>query len=57
MNKEIETTKLETIKEVSAVTKIKLIEFHTKKYLENLKETTYKNKKVVFILPNGKEYE
>ena len=26
MNKEIETTKLETIKEVSAVTKIKLIE-------------------------------
>lgn len=36
---------------------IKINEYHTKKYLEKLKETTYKNKKVVFILPNGKEYK
>ena len=37
--------------------KIKLTEYHSKKYLENLKKTTYKDKKVVFILPNGKEYK
>ncbi len=37
--------------------KIKLEENHSKKYLEMLKGTTYKNKKVVFILPNGREYK
>lgn len=36
-------------------TKIKLTEFHSKAYLDRLKETTYKDKKVVFILPNNKE--
>lgn len=35
---------------------IKINEPHTKKYLDKLRETTYKDKKVVFILPNGKEY-
>ena len=38
------------------VEKIKIKDIHTKKYLDNLKKTTYKDKKVVFILPNGKEY-
>lgn len=37
--------------------KIEVKENHTKLYLDNLKRTTYKNKKVVFILPNGKEYQ
>ena len=35
---------------------IKLNEYHSIKYLDMLKETTYKGKKVVFILPNGREY-
>lgn len=39
------------------ITKVELKEFHSKLYLEKLKETTYKDKKVVFILPNGKEYK
>lgn len=38
------------------VEKIKIKDIHTKNYLEHLKKTTYKDKKVVFILPNGKEY-
>ena len=38
------------------IIKVILTEYHTKEYLRNLKRTTYKNKKVVFILPNGKEY-
>jgi len=38
------------------VEKIKVKDIHTKHYLDNLKKTTYKDKKVVFILPNGKEY-
>lgn len=38
------------------IIKVTLTEYHTKEYLRNLKRTTYKNKKVVFILPNGKEY-
>ena len=33
-----------------------LKEWHSVKYLKLLKETTYKGKKVVFILPDGKEF-
>lgn len=33
---------------------IKIDGIHTKKYLDNLK-TTYKDEKVVFILPDGRE--
>ena len=36
---------------------IKLNDYHSIKYLELLKETTYKNEEVVFILPNGREYK
>lgn len=43
-------------KETIFAEKIIVKELHSKKYLDNLRETTYKNKKVVFILPNGKEY-
>lgn len=43
--------------EVAAPKKIQLMEHHSIKYLEMLKGTTYKNEKVVFILPNGREYE
>jgi hypothetical protein len=43
--------------EKAAPTKIKLEQNHSIKYLEMLKETTYKDKKVVFILPNGREYK
>ena len=35
---------------------IKINATHTKKYLDMLRETTYKDKEVVFILPSGKEY-
>jgi len=35
---------------------IKINKTHTKKYLDKLRETTYKNQEVVFILPSGKEY-
>ena len=38
------------------VEKVVLKEWHSTEYIKKLKETTYKNKKVVFILPNGKEY-
>lgn len=41
-------------KDIAIPKKIVINEFHTKKYLEKLK-TTYKEK-VVFILPNGKEF-
>lgn len=37
-------------------TRIKIKNFHSKQYLDNLRKTTYKGKKVVFVLPNGKEY-
>lgn len=47
MKNEIEDNKL----------KIKISENHSVKYLEKLKKTTYKGKKVVFILANGREYE
>lgn len=36
--------------------RIKFKDFHSKQYLDNLRKTTYKDKKVVFVLPNGKEY-
>lgn len=36
--------------------KIKIKEIHSKEYLDKLKRTTYKDEKVVFILPSGKEY-
>ena len=50
-----ETAKVETIHETE-IQKIQLNELHTIKYLEMLRKTTYKGKKVVFILPNGREY-
>ena len=37
--------------------RIKLNEYHSKDYLELLKRTTYKDEKVVFILPSGREYK
>lgn len=37
--------------------KIKINEIHSKKYLDKLKTTTYKDEEVVFILPSGKEYK
>lgn len=37
--------------------KIKINESHTIEYLDNLKKTTYKDKKIVFVLPSGKEYQ
>lgn len=37
--------------------KVKLDGVHSKKYIKMLKETTYKDKEVVFILHNGKEYK
>ena len=53
----METAAVKNQKETSTLTKIKLEEYHSVKYLEMLKETTYKDKKVVFILPNGREYK
>ena len=47
---------MEVPKEKTTMKKIKLNEIHSKKYIEKLKETTYKDEKVVFILPDGKEY-
>lgn len=47
---------METSKEKATLKKIKLNEIHSKKYIDNLKETTYKDEKVVFILPSGREY-
>ena len=47
---------MEVPKEKATVKKIKLNEIHSKKYIDNLKETTYKDEKVVFILPSGREY-
>ncbi len=65
-NKEqiVETAAMDNVKEKAVIDieksneiKIELKEFHSKMYLEKLKETKYKNKKVIFILPNGKEYK
>ncbi len=43
--------------EEKGIKRIACKEYHSKKYFERLKATTYKNEKVVFILPNGKEYK
>ena len=65
-NKEqiVETAAMDNVKEKAVIDieksneiKIELKEFHSKMYLEKLKEIKYKNKKVIFILPNGKEYK
>ena len=48
-------TKIKTEKAMPM--RIQLNEHHSIEYLELLKLTTYKGKKVVFILPNGREYE
>lgn len=65
-NKEqiVETAAMDDVKKKAVIDieksneiKIELKEFHSKMYLEKLKETKYKNKKVIFILPNGKEYK
>lgn len=65
-NKEqiVETAAMDNVKEKAVIDieksneiKIELKEFHSKMYLEKLKKTKYKNKKVIFILPNGKEYK
>ena len=37
--------------------KIEIKENHTIEYLKRLKETIYKNEKVVFIMPSGKEHK
>ena len=37
--------------------RVELKEFHSKIYLNKLKEKKYKDKNVIFILPNGKEYK
>ncbi len=47
---------METSKKQATMKKIKMNEIHSKKYIDNLKETTYKGEKVVFILPSGREY-
>ena len=41
-------------KQIAKPTIIKIDGIHTKKYLDNLK-ATYKEEKVVFILPDGRE--
>ena len=49
--------KIQEVKEQETqIKKIKIYDNHTYKYLDKLRETTYKGEKVVFILPNGKEY-
>lgn len=66
VNKEqtVEIAMINDIKETAAVDieksneiKIELKEFHSKIYLNKLKEKKYKDKNVIFILPNGKEYK
>ena len=58
MEKTVETSmKNQKKAEMAAPMKVQLMEHHSIKYLEMLKETTYKDKKVVFILPNGREYK
>lgn len=59
MNKVIENVETASVNKINVEnerTKIVIKEFHSKKYLDNLRKTTYKDKKVVFILPDGKEY-
>ena len=51
--KETATVDIEKTNEI----KIELKEFHSKIYLNKLKEKKYTDKNVIFILPNGKEYK
>lgn len=51
--KTLETAKLSLDKENEKIIKVNLKDFHSHGYLKKLKETTYKGKKVVFILPDG----
>lgn len=55
ISNDIENSKISIVNE--NIIKIKLKDFHSVAYLEREKETTYKDKEVVFILPNGKEYK
>ncbi len=66
VNKEqtVETAMINDIKETTTIDieksneiKVELKEFHSKTYLNKLKEKKYKDKNVIFILPNGKEYK
>ncbi len=66
VNKEqtVETAMINDIKETATIDieksneiKVELKEFHSKIYLNKLKEKKYKDKNVIFILPNGKEYK
>ena len=66
VNKEqtVETAMINDIKETTTIDieksneiKVELKEFHSKIYLNKLKEKKYKDKNVIFILPNGKEYK
>lgn len=43
--------------DIQKVERIELKNWHSKDYLIKLSKTTYKDKKVVFILPNGKEFK
>lgn len=59
MNKVIENVETASVNKINVENeraKIVIKEFHSKKYLDNLRKTTYKDKKVVFVLPDGKEY-
>lgn len=54
----VETAAINNIDvENSNIVRVELKEFHSKIYLDKIKNTKYKNKKVIFILPNGKEYK
>lgn len=54
----VETAAINNIDvENSNIVRVELKEFYSKIYLDKLKNTKYKNKKVIFILPNGKEYK
>lgn len=54
----VETAAINNIDvENSNIVRVELKEFHSKIYLDKLKNTKYKNKKAIFILPNGKEYK
>ena len=48
-------TKMMEVANNKEIIKVTLKEWHSKLYLDNLKKTTYKDKEVVFILPDGKE--
>lgn len=51
-----QTNQKQEMNQKNNVEKIILKEWHSIEYLRKLKETTYKDKEVVFILPDGKEY-